>query len=358
MRITIVSILLLALAQISLSASSQILPRGYVCHKTNEKIKVDGKLNEAAWKNAPWMEDYVDIRGFHRPKALYQTRSRMLWDDKYLYIGAYLEEPYVWATLTKHDSVIYMENAFELFIDPDCDNHNYYEIEINALNTTWDLTMNRPYRDNGGNDGTFEFLGIKHAVHVYGKLNDFKEKDKGWSVEFAIPWKALAVYANRPTPPHEGDQWRVNFMRVEWPITMNAAKSDRIGNLPIGKIKGVQESFWLWNPIGAVDTHRPEKWGLVQFTDKKPNTVRFKLNPDYDIQTQLMRIYYAEKSFFRNNQNWTQSLDELGIKLDNRYADDLRIELTDNGFKASIHSVSKPGMKWCVREDSKLWSEK
>ncbi len=57
-----------------------------------------------------------------------------------------MEEPRPWAELTLHDSVIYKENDFEVFIDPDGDNHNYYEIEINALGTVWDLFLAKPYR--------------------------------------------------------------------------------------------------------------------------------------------------------------------------------------------------------------------
>ena len=36
-----------------------------------------------------------------------------------------------------------------MFIDPDGDNHLYYEFEINALNTVWDLLLPKPYRDGG-----------------------------------------------------------------------------------------------------------------------------------------------------------------------------------------------------------------
>ena len=59
----------------------------------------------------------------------------MLWDDDYFYIGAELREPHVWGTLTAHDSVIFHDNDFEVFIDPNGDNHEYYEFEINALGT-------------------------------------------------------------------------------------------------------------------------------------------------------------------------------------------------------------------------------
>jgi len=51
----------------------------------------------------------------------------MLWDDQAVYVAAELEEPHVWATLTQHDSVIFQDNDFEVFLDPDADGHNYGE---------------------------------------------------------------------------------------------------------------------------------------------------------------------------------------------------------------------------------------
>ena len=65
----------------------------------------------------------------------------MLWDDDYLYIAAELEEPHVWATLTQHDAVIFHDNDFEVFLNPEGDSHLYAELELNALNTTWDLLL-------------------------------------------------------------------------------------------------------------------------------------------------------------------------------------------------------------------------
>jgi len=73
----------------------------------------------------------------------------MLWDDTYFYVAAQLEEPDVWATLTQRDTVIFYDNDFEVFIDPDGDTHNYYELEVNAFGTLWDLMLLTPYRDGG-----------------------------------------------------------------------------------------------------------------------------------------------------------------------------------------------------------------
>ena len=104
------------------------------------------------------------------------------------------------ATLTKHDSVIFHDNDFEIFIDPDGDNHEYYEIEINALNTEWDLFLKKPYRDGGPARQRVGDPRPKTAFHVDGTLNNPSDTDASWSVEFAIPWKVLAEYAHERCP--------------------------------------------------------------------------------------------------------------------------------------------------------------
>ena len=160
----------------------------------------------------------------------------MLWDDQYFYIAAQLEEPHVWGTLTQHDAVIFHDNDFEIFIDPDGDNHEYYEIEINALNTEWDLFLKKPYRDGGPAVDAWEIPGLKTAVHVEGTLNDPRDKDKFWSVEFAFPWKALAGLRPSARPPRDGDQWRINFSRVEWQHEVKDGKYHKVPNTPRGQL--------------------------------------------------------------------------------------------------------------------------
>lgn len=46
-----------------------------------------------------------------------------------------------WANLTLHDSVVYHDNDFEVFIDPDGDNHNYMEVRLAG---TWYGSVNDP----------------------------------------------------------------------------------------------------------------------------------------------------------------------------------------------------------------------
>src|ERR1700757_1138190 len=120
----------------------------------------------------------------------------MPWEAGYFYVGRGHEEPHVWATLTRHDSIIFNDNDFEVFIDPDGDNHEYAEFEINALGTSWDLFLPRPYKDDGAADNSWDIAGLKTAVHVAGTINNPNDRDSGWSVEIAIPWEALREFAH------------------------------------------------------------------------------------------------------------------------------------------------------------------
>ena len=122
-------------------------PRSYVCYKVSAPIVVDGKINDVSWQKADWSESFVDIEGDLKPNPFFDTKVKMLWDENYFYFVAQMEEPHVWATLKDRDAIIYKDNDFEIFLDPDGDTHHYYELEVNALETEWDLLLLKPYRD-------------------------------------------------------------------------------------------------------------------------------------------------------------------------------------------------------------------
>jgi hypothetical protein len=328
-----------------------IPPKGYVCYRASTPLKIDGKLDDEAWKNAPWTDDFVDIEGDKKPKPRYRTRVKMLWDDEFFYIGAEMEEPHVWGTLTAHDSIIFHDNDFEVFIDPNSHNHEYYEFEINALNTSWDLFLPKPYRDGGFALNNWEIPGLKTAVHVDGTANDPSDTDKGWSVELAIPWEVLKEAARKPSPPQEGDQWRVNFSRVEW-------KHEIVGG-KYRKVKGPKEDNWVWSPQHVIDMHRPELWGYVQFTNKNPGAGEFVPDPTGPARHLLHQVYYKETEFRKKNGRWAKTLEELGLKdlKDASLAGPIVLQTTDSLFEATAQ-LKAGGRRVHIRQDSLVWEGK
>lgn len=231
-------------------------PKQYECHRASSALKIDGRLDDAAWAKAAWTDAFVDILGGNHEKPRFRTHAKMLWDDDYLYIGAELEEPDVWATLTAHDSVIFRDNDFEVFLNPTGDGLKYFEFEMNALNTGWDLFLAKPYNKGGSADNSWEMPGYKSAVAIDGTLNDPRDKDKGWSVELALPWSAFVERSGKGRPA-TGDTWRINFSRVEWQVRVVDGKYE--------KLPGLKEDNWVWSPQGVINMHVPEEWGVVRF---------------------------------------------------------------------------------------------
>lgn len=324
-------------------------PRHYIAQRAKGPLELDGRLDKEFWEHAPWSEDFVDIEGDVRPKPAKRTRVKMLWDDEYLYIGAYLEEDQIWATLTERDSVIFYDNDFEVFIDPDGDTHHYYEFEMNALNTVWDLLLPKPYRDGGPPINGWDISGLKTAVHIDGELNNPNADNKGWSLEIAMPWKILRECAPEGRPPKVGDIWRINFSRVEWQVKVENGKYVKVINPETGR--PYSEDNWVWSPQGIINMHYPEMWGFLVFAD---GPYEFTLSKDELVKWELRRLYYRQRAYYTANGRFTSDFSLL--KGDDEWTIDPKIEVTTSLFQASV--LSEDGTyTWNIREDGLIWRE-
>ena len=262
----------------------------YTAHKISHPIAIDGNIEKPVWQNAHWSKRFVDM--VTGDFAIYNTQTAMLWNDSHLYIAFKAEEPFVEAKLTERDSIIFLESDLELFIDGgDC----YYELEVNAANTiyevffiwrdackkggkfdipTFDVHQDNAYTFGGDYDrvgvtfwrGThprgirwaftnFDLLGLETAVKVDGTLNDNSDIDKGWSLEIAIPWQSLELLANgRPLPPQHGDIWQMFLGRFQ--------------KLMVAGKEVQPHPAWALNAHGVFDTHLPDKWSKIYFSDQ------------------------------------------------------------------------------------------
>jgi len=249
----------------------------YTAFFVREPIRIDGKLDESAWQRAPRSPRFVDI--LTGARTVHDTRAMVVWDTNNLYVAYRIEEPFVHAKYTNHNDPIYYDNDVECFM---AGRDAYYEFEMNAFNTCYEVFFiwedsydsfaqapefarpglkpfngvgfkNHPRGQRLGNFN-WSFPGKQTAVHIDGTLNDDNDKDRGWTVELAFPWKGLEWLAkadNRSLPPREGDVWRMDFSRF------NTYKAP-----PPAKDSG----GWVWTRHGVWDSHIPECFVYVRFT--------------------------------------------------------------------------------------------
>lgn len=340
-----------------------IIPRNYVCYRSSAPLTIDGLINEADWLNVPWSEYFGDIEGSLKPEPAYKTRMKMLWDTNFLYIAAELEEPHVWANLTERESIVFYDNDFEVFIDPDGDTHHYLEYEMNAFNTQWDLMLLKPYRDDLKQNvaiDNWNFNDMKSAVHVDGTINNPKDNDRGWTLEIAIPLDALTEISSTGKLPVQGEQYRIDFSRVEWTVDIVDGKYKKRTHLVEGKEKPLPENNWVWSPQGVIAMHQPETWGFLQFSEKKAGngTDVYVPDPDNDVKWALRMLYYREQNYFIKNKSYSSDLKTLGLEnyMLNGKPFQPAIKMTFTMFEATL-----PGMDgkstWHIVQDGRIWKE-
>ncbi|HWD38373.1 MAG TPA: carbohydrate-binding family 9-like protein [Fimbriimonas sp.] len=312
-------------------------PKTYVCLRADRPIELSGRVDGPEWEHAPWTDYFLDIQGESLPIPRFKTRAKMLWDDERLYIAAHMQEPYVWGTLREHDSVIFHDNDFEVFVDPDGDGHLYAEMEMNVLNTTWDLLLVKPYRAGGPPVNGWEMHGMRTAVNVDGACYHPSDPSHGWSVNISIPWTVFAEISRTPCPPKDGDHWRINFSRVEWQIEVVNGEYQKLPNHP--------EDNWVWSPQHVIDMHWPERWGILQFSGSHMMPVEVRDCPGVREKMLLGQVWEAQSAFRREHGRWAATTSELHVP------EGVEIQATSELFEASYQG-------YCVDHSLRFWKQR
>ncbi len=220
---------------------------------------------------------------------------------------------------------------------------------MNALNTVWDLMLVKPYRDGGP---ALERLGHRADSRA---PSTCAAREPSWRQRCRLVDRDRDALEDPQRggpgqrPPKAGEQWRVNFSRVQWSLDVKDGKymkrTDAKGEL-------LPENNWVWSPQGAVNMHMPERWGHVQFSSRRPATGAdtFTDPPDEAVAWNLRRIYYRQADFHKANGRYARTLRELGSRCLRR-----RLPIARD---RSLYVMTAPGTGGVVhlRQDGRLWT--
>jgi hypothetical protein len=212
----------------------------YTCYRAANPPRIDGALDDPAWRAAPWVDLCLAGDGGQPSQP---TRASLVWDDTYLYVAFDCQDTDIWGITTEPKQPIYDQEVVEVFLDADCDGRGYVEIEVSPLNAVLDLFM--LWRDDvrrGLWDWTCE--GLLTAVRVDGDATRRGTPDRRWTAELAVP---LAEFFTAPNvPPQPGDVWHMNLYRID--------------RAPAG------DEYSAWSPPMRLNYHTPERFGRLVFS--------------------------------------------------------------------------------------------
>jgi Carbohydrate family 9 binding domain-like len=179
----------------------------YLARRIRRPITIDGKLDEPAWKAAPATKVFLDT-GARRLDEV-STEARLLWDDRNLYLALRSADTDVSAASPRAPAPG-QGDAVEILIHDRGSGTSHLVVHVAPDGTI--LETSTPSRRTGGRAGV-----VRAAVHVDGTLDRHEDRDRGWTVEMAVPLAALMAVAQPPGKRRIawGDMWSLNLFRVD-----------------------------------------------------------------------------------------------------------------------------------------------
>jgi len=271
-------------------------PSQYVALKLEpkEKITIDGHLDENAWQNISWLDNFMDLAGprfqgkgaktwedaSREYQALFTgssnpTRVKIRWSSQYLYVGAELESRHVCATVTGHCDALessvwkdtpvlpYFDDDFEVFVDASMDNYFYVEYEVSARNASYSTLWSLPQAglgsvapECGGGGGARNVCFNSTWNGGKGLCDHGVEHEQGtWTLEMydvgARPSTGLLSATANGT-----DRWT---LEIRFPILSTSDHG--------GLINLEQGSFYPGSDPGSLDPNRGQKFWWATFAN-------------------------------------------------------------------------------------------
>lgn len=228
--------------------TAKAAPKQLPAKRTNQKIIIDGLLNDEAWKDAAIAKDFVEFRpkvGAKEEEGS-KTVTYLMYTDEGIYFGGYVYErskDSIATELKGRDG--FGNNDFVgLILDTYKDNINGFEYFVTPLNEQWDAKV---APNSFGNDEDFSWNAVwKSAAKIH---------DNGWSFEIFIPYGAIRFGKK------EVQDWGIN-------ITRRRQKT------------GQQ---YMWNPVDPnINGFLTQEGYWTGLTNIKP-PIRLQLSPYFSV---------------------------------------------------------------------------
>src|SRR5262252_3968589 len=197
-----------------------------VAVRTPEPVTIDGRADDAIWRTAPIIANFVQFSPVEGGPARYRTEAQVAFDDRnfYAFIRAYDPEPAKISSVLARRDVRPPTDQLKIVIDGFHDRRSGFEFAVSPGGVKRDYAIYDDNNEDGSWDGVWDVATRVDSL--------------GWTAEFAIPLSQLR-YPSSPTHTFGFGVWRdiERFKeRVSWP----AYRPSQIGFVSqLGDLTGI-----------------------------------------------------------------------------------------------------------------------
>jgi hypothetical protein len=197
-RTAFILLIVITLNYFSVAAYAQ---SGISINRAIDEIVLDGEMNEESWKNARLVTNFTQYYPTDSLIAEARTEIRLTYDDKFIYVYAWMEETkegkYVTSTL-RRDYRGGASDGITIVFDTFKDQTNAFVFGVNPFNVQREALV-----ANGGSQGDdFDLSWDNKWYSQTGRGDGY------WTAELAIPFKSIRFKNGVET-------WNVNFYRID-----------------------------------------------------------------------------------------------------------------------------------------------
>jgi hypothetical protein len=289
---------------------------------TTEKIDLDGRLTEKAWRDCPVTTPFVVMYPDQGKVPSEGTEIRILYDSAQIYVGVVCHyhggKKSLQVQDMRRDFAFSNNELIEVVINPFCDPRSpVTAFCVSPFGTLSDIL----YYHDGTNDYDWDALWQAKCTI----------EDSAWVAEIAIPFSTLRYPARDST-------WSINFSRIAhsegeqsvWspvPLAFSSSRAEYAGLLtgihppppkvnlrvePYALIESTRTSPVAGAPIAGKLSTKPEGGGEIKWAVNTNTLLEGTINTDFsqaDVDLQVVNltrsaVFFPEKrQFFKENAN-------------------------------------------------------
>lgn len=187
---------ILYLLNIAVSHAQKSLPDTILAISLNEKITLDGKLEESIWQNSNKISNFTQTEPDLGKPATEKTQVAIVYSSSFLYIGIWCYQSTgtkISAKSLQRDFDYDSEDNFRIAISPFNDGQRGYEFVVNPNGARNDMLV------SAWDDANSDWNGVWDAAATI--------TNEGWFAEIEIPYNTLKFKNS------EKQIWAINFER-------------------------------------------------------------------------------------------------------------------------------------------------